>query len=108
MEQKKIKLDELRVESFVTNTSAGEKDKVVGAGYYSDDTSYTSSGDCLWCYNWQGGTQYCGTDWGSGCATESAQHSCYYYSCYTEGQDSDCVPTCDALSYTCTPGVYPC
>ncbi len=103
MEQKKFKLDDLKVESFVTNLKPGETDKVVGAiwyGDFSDETSQTSGVCC-------GNTQYCGTYWGV-CETENAQHSCNYYSCYTEGQESDCVPTCDALSYTCTPGVYPC
>ncbi len=102
MEQKKFKLDELKVESFVTNLKQGETDKVIGAGWDSDQTSQTSS-SCAWC----GYSQYCDTVWGP-CETENTQHSCNYYSCYTEGQESDCVPTCDALTYTCTPGVYPC
>lgn len=106
MEQKKFKLDDLKVESFVTNAKPQESDKVIGAGYYSDETSQTSSG-CVWCDNWNGNSQYCDTVWGP-CETENSYHSCNYYSCYTEGQESDCVPTCDALTYTCTPGVFPC
>ena len=89
---KKLTLDDLKVQSFVTTLNADQANRLIGGTYAESDCSPCDTGNSA-CYACTGGTHLCGCSNASDCC-DTAGGDCTFTPCQSLYSDCACTDVC--------------